>query len=109
MQLFLVFLSTLATVAARKSSLRSASDMIVIVQETHYTFDVDSQAQPVSSSDIDDFVSKCLTESFNAIHNPTEYRIIAVDVESEIIVPDSGLQASEIQITNCKMSCGSQS
>jgi hypothetical protein len=109
MKLTLVFLSTLVIVAARKSSLRSARDMIVIVQDTHYTFDVDSEAQPASSSDIDNFVSACLTESFNAIHNPTLYRIIAVDVESEIIVPDAAHQsATEIQITNCKMTSADQ-
>ncbi len=88
----------------------TTSDMIVIVQDTHYTFDVDSEAQPASSSDIDDFVSACLTEAFNAIHNPTLYRIIAVDVESEIIVPDAAHQsATEIQITNSKMTSANQS
>jgi hypothetical protein len=101
MNLFLVFLSTLATAAAMKSSLRSANDMIVTVQETHYTFDVDSEAQPASSQDVDDFVSACLTNSFNTIHNPAEYRIVAIDVQSEIIMPDAGLQSYDLQITNC--------
>jgi hypothetical protein len=79
----------------------TTSDMIVIEQETHYTFDVDSEAQPVSSSDNDDFVSACLTNSFNTIHNPAEYRIVVVDIESAIIVPDDGLQSNDVHITNC--------
>jgi hypothetical protein len=96
MKLFLVLLSLLAFAAAKKSSLRSADDMVVTVQETHYTFDVDADIEPNASAAVDDFVSTCLVSSFNTIHNPTQYRVIAVDVESEIIVPDSNNLARSV-------------
>ncbi|KAI2493751.1 hypothetical protein MHU86_20790 [Fragilaria crotonensis] len=96
MKLLLVLLSTLAFAAAKKSSLRSADDMVVTVQETHYTFDVDADIEPEASAAVDDFVSACLTKSFNTIHDPKQYRVIAVDVESEIVVPDSNNFATSV-------------
>ena len=91
MKLILVLLSSLVFAAAKKSSLRSADDMVVTVQETHYTFNVDAETEPVASEATDDFVSTCLANSFNSIHDPAQYRVISVEVESEIVVPDSSL------------------
>jgi hypothetical protein len=74
----------------------TGDEMVVTVQETHYTFDVDAETEPVASEATDDFVSTCLANSFNSIHDPAQYRVISVEVESEIIVPDSSLLNSAV-------------
>ena len=63
--------------------------MIVTVQETHFTFEVKSEAEPVRSAAVDDMVTSCLATSFNEIHDPTEYHVESIEVESEDVTPVS--------------------
>ena len=67
----------------------SADSMIETSIETNYTFDVVADTLPDTSAERENMVTGCLQSSFNAIHDPTKNRILAVEVENHIVVPDT--------------------
>jgi len=62
---------------------------VISNQETRYSFKVDipNDVTPNQSADIQNFITTCFASSFNAIHDPNEYGIEAVEIESDVVLP----------------------
>ena len=106
MKFTLAFLSAMAVAAA------VPDDMVLVQQETHYTFQVDAKTAPVESDDTDDMINECLASSFNNMHDPSEYQVQSIELESETVTPtarQTGLEQSyctfQLESSDLEPSC----
>ena len=63
-------------------------DMITMDQKTKFTFNVNGEAEPTLTEEKDQYIASCLTATYNAIHDPAQYQLKAIEIEEESVTKE---------------------
>jgi hypothetical protein len=93
----LVFLLVPAAGSTRIYLTNLADDMDVVKQESMVSFKIKTKdnVAPEMTPEKDTFVAACIASSYNELHNPEEYIMEAVEIETEDVTPASRYQQDD--------------